>query len=328
MKHFSKSLFSLALLASSAVHGQTIISDSFESGDLSARYTDGLRWGGTNNTSLVKRDPVMGDMIIYRSNRQEEVLMGWNREWQAKDGDVAMRFDFPAGANSWAEQRFSLDSAMPEIWISFWLKVPINFKHSSNSPGNNKLFALWMDDYSSKGAGPTVIWEFWNDGSGGSRLAYHYSPGGYKTANAHKQHTSFIRYPQDQGRWMQIVLHVKAAARPGSNDGLIRTYRRWENESKFSMLHEDLKADIGPPSSGPKGWKAGYLMGWSNPGYAEQTEFLLDDFKISRSSLLDAADSPSGPGSKPAPQPEPDPGTMPEQPPAECKPPRIPQILS
>lgn len=326
MKQFSKTLITVALLASGAAHGQSIISDSFESGDLSAPQAPELKWGGTNNTSLVKRDPVLGDMILYRSNRHEETLMGFDREWQAKHGDIAMRFDFPAGKNSWAEQRFSLESAMPSIWISFWMKVPNNFRHSSNSPGNNKLFALWMDDYSSKGAGPTVIWEFWNNGSGGSNLAYHYSPGGYKTANAHKQHTSFIRYPQDQGRWMQIVLEVHAASRAGANDGVIRTYRRWENESNFTRLHEDRAADIAIPSSGPRGWKAGYLMGWSNPGYSEQTEFLVDDFKVSRTSLLDAPDSPSQPspqpGPSPKPEPQPDPGN-----PGECQPPRVPHIL-
>lgn len=323
MKQFSKTLLTMALLASGAAHSQAIISDSFESGDLSARYSPGLSWGGTNNTSLVKRDPVLGDMIIYRANKREETQMGWNREWQAKDGDVSMRFDFPPGRDTWAEQRFALDTAMPEIWISFWLKIPINYRHSSASPGNSKLFALWMDDYSAKGAGPTVIWEFWHDGSGGSRLAYHYSPGGYKTANSHKQHTSFIKYPQDQGRWMQVVLHVEAATRPGSNNGLIRTYRRWENETRFTMLHEDRAADIGPASSGPRGWKAGYILGWSNGGYTQQTEFLVDDFKISRTSLLDVPDAPTQP--KPEPQPEPD--TKPQEPPAECKAPRIPNIL-
>jgi hypothetical protein len=344
MKYLSASLLSL-VFAASAAQSQTIILDSFETGDLSASQTSGLDWLKPNRTSLVKRDSVLGDLIIYNGSGVVEIQEGFDRQWQAYEGDVSMRFDFPSGSNSWAEQRFSLDSAHEEIWISFWLKVPINYRHSSNSPSNSKLFALWMDDYSKKGAGPTVIWEFWNDGSDGSKVAYHYSPGGYRTANSHKQHTSFIRYPNDQGRWMQVVMHVKAARNTDSNDGIIRLYRRWAGETEFAKLHEDTQADIGPPSSGPKGWKAGYLMGWSNPGYRQRTEWLLDDFKISRDSLLTTTEASPAPAPEPEPEPEPEPTPEPEpqpepepeaEPEAEpvpdeedsCKPPRIPNILS
>lgn len=326
MKYFSASLISLALAATSA-QSQTIISDSFESGDLSAIHTSGLSWGRTNDTSLVKRDSEMGDMIVYTNNSVVETQAGFDKQWKARHGDVSMRFSYEPGANSWAEQRFALDSAHPEIWISYWLKVPINYKHSSNSPGNSKLFALWMDGYSSKGAGPSVIWEFWHDGAGGSKLAYHYSEGGYQTANSHKQHKPFISYPDDQGRWMQIVMHVEAASKAYANDGVIQLYRRWSNESDFTLFHDDRKADIAPPDDGPHGWKAGYLMGWSNPGYSEHTEWLLDDLKFSRTSLLyvDPADSPS---SEPEPESELPPTLESDESDSSCKPPRIPNILT
>jgi hypothetical protein len=333
MKYFPITCLMVAM-ATSAVHADDVISDSFETRDMSADGSIDLDWGSTNRTTLVKRDPVLGDLIIY-DDAVVEIQQGFDRQWQAKDGDVSLRFDYPSGTNSWAEQRFALSSAREEIWIRFWLKVPINYKHSSNSPSNSKLFALWMDDYSSKGAGPTVIWEFWNDGAGGSKVAYHYSPGGYRTANSHKQHTSFIRYPDDQGRWMQVVMHIKAASHVDANDGVIRLYRRWADESSFAKLHEDTKADIAPPSSGPEGWKAGYLMGWSNPGYDQQTEWLLDDFKMSSTSLLtvdDTTGSPSEPEPTPSPEPELEPELEPEpETPTEddsCKPPRIPNILS
>lgn len=326
MKPFSASLISMIFLAVSA-QAQTVIRDSFESEDLSARYTSGIDWAGTNRTSLVKRDPALGDLVVYNHSGVVSIQAGFDRQWQAKDGDISMRFRYPSGSNSWAEQKFSLDNAHPEIWIRFWLKVPINFKHSSNSPGNNKLFALWMDGYSSKGLGPTVIWEFWNDGAGGSKLAYHYSPGGYRTANGHKQHTQFIRYPDDQGRWMQIVMHVVQSSGDAANDGVIELYRRWADESSFTRLHNDQNADVAPPAGGPYGWKAGYLMGWSNPGYSEPTEWLLDDFAISTTSLLpvDSVDGPDGGGSEPVPAPEPTPDTGGGD---SCKAPQIPNIMS
>lgn len=313
MKFSSASLFSLLLAtASPAFSGSpTILSDSFESGNLTLPYSGGLNWANTNRTSLVTSDPVMGDLILYQNNSVVEVQSGHDQQWVARDGAVSLRFEYSPGVNSWSEQRFSLDAALPEVWISYWLRVPTNFRHSSNSPSNNKLFALWMDGYSSKGDGPTVIWEFWNDGAGGSKLAYHYSPGGYVTAGGHRQHTQFIRYPDDQGRWMKIVMHVRAASGDGANDGVIQLYRRWENESSFTLFHEDTNADIAPPAGGPNGWKAGYLMGWSNPGYSETTEWLLDDFKLSASSLLETPDGSTS---------EPTGGT--------CREPRIPDILS
>lgn len=304
-------LFSLATPAIA----QPFFFESFESGDLSASHASSFSWDGTNRTSLVKRDPDLGDMVIYNGKGSVEIQVGFDRYWSAFSGDVSMRFAYPSGSNSWSEQRFRMESAHPEIWIRYWLKVPTNFKHSSNSPSNSKLFALWMDGYSSKGAGPTVIWEFWNDGSNGSNLAYHYSPGGYRTANSHKQQTQFIRYPEDQGRWMQIVMHVKAATGSSANNGIIKLYRRWANEDSFSLLHKDTGADIAPPSGGPNGWKAGYFMGWSNPGYAEATEWLLDDLVMSRTTLLDV-----DPSESPSPAPSPDPE-------ADCPLPEAPKIL-
>lgn len=316
MKVSSASLASLVFVLSATAASQTPILDSYESGDLSANHTSGLNWASPNRTSLVKHDPNLGDMVIYNGN-PVEIIVGFTRDWKAIDGDVSMRFRYPSGTNSMAEQRFSLDTAYPEIWISYWLKVPINFRHGSNSPSNNKLFALWMDDYSGKGDGPTVAWEFWGDGSGGSRLAYHYSPGGNQIMGGHQQHTPFISYPDDQGRWMQIVIRAKASSNNSSNDGTIQLYRRWADEDSYTLFHNDTAADIAPPSGGPTGWSAGYFMGWSNPGYAQDTEWLLDDVVFSRSSLLGDS-TPIYPPSY-----EPDPGDV-----GSCQPPVVPKILT
>lgn len=287
MRYISTALISLGFFLSVPALAQISFSDSFESRDLTANQSLDFTWGSMNRTGLVSQDPVLGDLLIYNRQGPVELQQSEIKNWQARHGDVAMRFDFPAGKNTWAEQRFSLTNPQHELWIRFWLKVPDNFRHGRANASNNKLLALWMDDYSSKGAGPTVIWEFWNDGSDGSQLAYHYSPGGYRAAGSHKQHQPFISYPADQGRWMQIVMHVKAATAPGNNDGIIQTYRRWDGEGSFTLLHEDLAANIAAPASGPMGWKAGYFMGWSNPGYEQPTEWLMDDFEISNTPLLD-----------------------------------------
>lgn len=304
MRFIPTALISLGFLISTPALAQISFTDSFESRDLSGNQSLDFTWGSMNRTGLISQDPVLGDLLIFNREGPIELQQSEFKNWKARHGDVAMRFDFPAGKNTWAEQRFTLTNPQQELWIRFWLKVPENFRHGRSGASNNKLFALWMDEYSAKGAGPTVIWEFWNDGSDGSELAYHYSPGGYRAAGSHMQHKPFISYPTDQGRWMQIVMRVKAATAPGSNDGIIQTYRRWDGEGSFTLLHDDQAANIAAPASGPLGWKAGYFMGWSNPGYDQATEWLMDDLHMSNMPLLDTGvplPVPTPPASLPAP---------------------------
>lgn len=202
----------------------------------------------------------------------------------AKDGAKAMRFGYPPGWNTSAEERFAFSKPHPEVWIRYWFRVPTNFQHMTRSgmASNNKLFALWMDDYSAHGDGPSVVWEYWDNGKGGSELAVHYSAGQYTGCGEHKAFTPFINTATDKGRWMQIVLHVKAASARGKGDGLIETYRRWENESTYTNIQRVTGADIAPsPAAGqPQGWQGGYFMGWSNPGFDVQTDFYIDNVEV------------------------------------------------
>lgn len=250
------------------VSAETFFSDAIESINLKATNNSVFSWTDSTYTSVVPHTSKSGD-----------------------SGSNALKFTYLAG-EYFSEQRFTLAKAYPDIWIRYWLQVPTNFKHTY---ANNKLFALWMDDYSARGLGPTIAWEFWPDGSNGSELAVHYAPGNYTGGNEHVQHKQFITYPADQGRWMQVVLHVRAATGPGTKNGLIETYRRWANESTFVKLHHLDTADISMPSTGPFGWKSGYFMGWSNSGYASDTFWYVNDIELSNSSLLGLLSKPVAP---------------------------------
>lgn len=204
-----------------------------------------------------------------------------------KTGTKSLRFRYPSGANTSAEERFVFTVPRQEVWIRYWLRVPTNFEHVAPEPHwatNNKLFALWMDDYSAHGKGPSVIWEYWDNGQGGSDIAVHYSEGNNTGAGPHLQFQPFINASTDKGRWMQLVLHVKAATKTNSgasnNDGLIETYRKWNGDSGYVRLHQVTDANIAPPVTGPLGWQAGYFMGWSNPGFSAQTDFYIDDIEF------------------------------------------------
>lgn len=205
-------------------------------------------------------------------------------------GSQALRFRFFAGFNSTHEEWCHFTAPHREIYMRYWLRVPSNFRHlwQACCGGNNKLFAIWMDGYSDQGRGPTVVWEFWPSEStplGGSDLSVHWSEGNFTPAGLHHQFTPFISYPSDQGRWMQIVLHVKAASSASSADGVIELWRRWEHQSSYSKLHDVRNANIAVPPTGPNGWKTLYTMGWSNPGYLVDTDFYMDDVEIADSAF-------------------------------------------
>ena len=122
-----------------------------------------------------------------------------------------------------------------------------------------------------------------------------WSEGGHTAAGGQVQSTHFITYPSDQGRWMHLVFHLTAATNDISNDGVLEMWRRWENEADYSLFHQITDANIPVPTAGPHGWANGYLMGWTNAKYVEDTEWLLDNFTVSTSSLLTNSVPPSAP---------------------------------
>lgn len=256
--------------------------DGFESGDF-AYSAGGFRWLSPNRTSIVRDDQ-------FVVNNGSPVMIGpvTGRDWENGPGSTgrhALRFRYPAGAD-WAEQRFSIGSAHPELWASWWLRVPANFYHDGR---NNKLFMFWMDEYSDKGDGSTVGMEMRGDSDNPGSATWYLkvSSGRNSVLGGDKGSTSFIRYPSDQGRWMNVVIRFKAESSPDASDGLVQVWRKWETESKFTMTHNLENQPIRIPAAGPKGFSAGYLMGWANTPYKTDTEFLLDDFTLSSTSLID-----------------------------------------
>jgi len=267
-----------------ATSTESLFFDGFESGTKTSTNAEGFRWVRSNRTSVVTNTA-----SVWNDNGQINNPKPPEKDWTAFSGEHSLRFRFPGGSNSYSEQRFDLGQAHREIWIRYSLRVPTNFTHRfTGGPNNSKFFAIWMDAYQAEGNGATVTWEFWPgaDRSGGSEMAYNVAPGGRTASGGQLMHNPFIRVPEDRGRWMHVVLHVVAATSQTSNDGLIETFVRWDGESGFRQLHSDSRADIGPASTGPQGWKAGYVMGWSNPGYDEETEWLMDDFTVSTTNLL------------------------------------------
>src|SRR5690606_25220930 len=106
----------------------------------------------------------------------------------------------PIGEDSSAEQRFDLGGSYPEIWFSYWVRVPDNFYHrSGGGAANTKWLALWTNNYEDR-TGVTAVWEYWPSSDGSSRIAYRWvGPDG---ASAHQDYTAFIDATADRGKWM------------------------------------------------------------------------------------------------------------------------------
>ncbi|MCH2533645.1 MAG: hypothetical protein MK008_04315 [Bdellovibrionales bacterium] len=259
-----------------------IFYDSFESQDLSTTNSEGFSWHRPNRTSLV-------NSFGYAVWNGRSINNGPypDRFWEGFNSDHSMRFRYPAG-ETWAEQRFSIGAPKTEIWISYMIRIPINYSHGvgGGSPTNNKFISLWMDDYSHKGDGSSFWLSMENAGNGNTDLAFTYSLGSYKASEGMRQHAAFINANEDKGRWVKIVIHLKAESSPGAKDGVVETWRRWESESDYVQLHGKYDVPFKIPANGPNGFYKGYLLGWANGTYSELTEWLIDDFTLSSSSLL------------------------------------------
>lgn len=273
-----------------SVQSGIIFQDGFESADMSGVSginTNGFSWHGNNNTSVITQDPADGPVAVYNNKviynpHPSTYENGTPRDWTAFEGAHSLRVRY-APLREWSEQRYDIGTAQKDLWISFMLKVPPTYNHSPAI--NNKLFTIWMDGYLQAGEGTTLLLQYWPD-ENGSYLHWQRSSNS-DTVNSGGALPHLIDTPADQGRWMQLVIHVKASSSNATSDGKIGIWRRWDGETSYTNFL-DWTGVVPVPSGGPQGWKAGYLMGWVNQGFAVETEWQIDDFILSDTSLLTA----------------------------------------
>lgn len=269
-----------------------LLRDGLEGANKSARDPTGFNLGGfawisgSGAAFSVVRDD---GCVVWTSSNAPASSCGFTaRQWQNAPGDSghhALRASYNAKTAAFAEQRFDLGANLTDVWLRFDFRVPINYTHAnvSGSSANNKFFAIWQDGYSQAGQGSTVVWEYWPNPDGSSRLSYHYSPGGLQQAGGHVGHTLFMG-PAERGRWMQVVLHVRIESAPGASDGVIQLWRRWAGEPVFARVHDTSSAAL--RAAPTPGWRRGYFMGASNSWWAQQTEFLIDNVEVSTTPLI------------------------------------------
>lgn len=264
-------------LSASIANSAPTLFDSFESANLSAPdgpspalNTSGFYWGQTNYTSIVGM--VNGQPTrVWTGTATNDIWAG--HDFNCFEGTYCLRFRYIAG-NNMAEQRFFLGRHYPELWVRYWIRVPTNYYQGGL---NNKFAAFWTNVYDDLG---DVTWQTRPTSGGSAKLVV--SDGGTSQPET-DAYNGFISVPADRGRWMQVVYRMIPASSSTARDGILQFYRRWSNEENFTLLYNKTNARF---HMGGQGIHQGYLMGWANDPYKEETEWLLDGFTVSATSLL------------------------------------------
>jgi len=196
-----------------------------------------------------------------------------------KDGNYSLRFQFngvPEGEDSWAEARFDLGDEYTELSIKFDLYIPSNYEHRAHNAGqgwtNNKFFRLWKDAYDDSEKVGASMWNEFDNGSSqtgnntyNSRLSLDYRvTTGTSSTNLTED---FIAQANDLGQWMSIVIYIKAPT-----DTTDTEFRFYKNGQLF--LEDTFNNNWEP---GTQGYQKGYLLGWANSGFTEETILYIDN---------------------------------------------------
>lgn len=231
------------ILTAQVVFSQTIFEDNFDSGKASVNWTD------LSYVTVVPL-PVETGRTGY-----------------------GLRFHYVGNANdtidATAEARFDLKAEYTDISMEFDLFIPSNYIHirPSDRADNNKFFRLWRVTY---GQGDQIGASTVSQ-SGGSAIGADYKQQAtWGVSTGLSPYNSFIT-SDDLGKWMAIKLNAIAP----KNDTQKGSIQIWKNGQL--IVRVDAVADSEP---GDQGWRFGYLLGWANSGFRDDTDLYIDNVKM------------------------------------------------
>ena len=274
-------IFILSCISFNTALAGEIFSTGFESGSINAgeKLQNGFYFKASKNTSVSSENP--------------------------KTGNYSLKFRFPAVGSegnkySSASRHFNLGGHYPDLWIKYDLYIPQNYTHrNSGGPGsyNNKFMMLWAGTYDGANReGPIIGGHFWPNGRGTSTLsawAVARINGVVKldknwncsTCGDGKSSHGIV--DEDKGHWMTLVIHTKYAS-ISNNDGVYEVWKtNWRGETeKLINIHNGPWYATKPNSNEPaRGFDQGYLLGWANSGFVEETVLYMDNLTFSTTPL-------------------------------------------
>ena len=278
-------LFILFYLPFNTALAGEIYSTSFESGSISnvKVLQNGFSWGEGTYTSVSSE--------------------------RSKSGNYSLKFRFKAtpelDGDSWSEQRFNLGGYYPDIWIKYDLFIPGNYVHRTVKPKstaqtNNKgHIALWAGKYSNPGAeGPALLTQLWSAHWSDTAISQAVTTAissindvrvlnnNYNDPGEENGRSSKAIVESDRGHWMTIVIHAKYAT-TANNDGVFEIWKTdWKgNTIKLIDIQDGPWYGTQPNGNPARGFEKGYLLGWANSGFEEETILYLDNITFSTSPL-------------------------------------------
>ena len=251
------SLLLLLLLVPSYSSGAVFFEDSFESGDFTYYDpTSGAGWTGVDYGT---------------ANEEPEV-----NTVKPHTGTYSASFTFEGnsdlGDDAFSELRYTLGTQQTEVYMSYWIYFPANYTtRDSGGANNNKLIRLWGDDEvnddtrvgMSSSLGDKVFFEAKESG-----WPLELDCGGTMDPLEGSDTWNIIK---DQ--WVYIEMHLKLDS--GSGDGALQL---WINNVLVSN-NTNLSWIDAPCASGF--FRHGYLLGWANSGFDEDTTVYIDDVTFS-----------------------------------------------
>ncbi len=273
-------LAGLALVGSHSFAAD-LFTDSFESGNLS-HTENSVKWESGAYTSVTTS--------------------------VAHTGTHSLLFAYAAGDDSWAEQRFNLGKDYTEVYIEWYAYYPSGkegnlgprFAHSAASgPKNNKFLRIWKGDTSDGDEGYSKFYvklgastDLSASGTGDERIYGEYGtdgggmgPNGPTGSGTYAGGGESFITDTYRGRWINMKVHVKVAS-AANNDGVIEIWR------DGALISSVKNLAIYPSGGTGNALNVGYLMGWANAGFAQNTNMYIDDVRISTSGTAAATPSP------------------------------------
>lgn len=203
---------------------------------------------------------------------------------EAPDASKALLFSYkpldPEPGHGWAERRFNIPVNAVQMEMSYNLYVPLNYVQTE---GNHKNFVLWSGPYGKSKANISVSSESWPTSYGGSSPSVYIGVDGANYGHAMVDPRPILM-EEGAGQWIRVHVFLDLAEHEGD-------YGRFEiskngnylignmHPGAISYAKTELREQINYAERG-NFIDQGYLMGWANGGFAEETIFCIDDFSM------------------------------------------------
>ena len=271
------------------VASAALFTDDFSSGDIS-NSNDYFRWGGDGALQGAGTGAGMMTTLAGPDGPNVTALTFTYGTWQE------VRFHLTESISDVRGQYTLSNTSYNEVWISYDMKVPANYKHNSSGGAaghNNKGFlTLWkgLYDGDSEAFSLFTYWPAVQRAGDVDKSMLSMTPSGslygvsdydplHKVADRGSypgEDSVYAFIPSDYGQWRNYKMRLFAGAN-NTADGVAEIYKDNVLMARYTGINFQ---DYGNPLNGDVGFDRGYLLGYHNSGYDESTVFYITNFKF------------------------------------------------